>query len=59
MHITCGELVCIVLKILISTKNIVMRRVILPGITFVRKSYYCCISYLREKLCKMVTFVNL
>ena len=35
MHITCGELVCIVLKILMSTKNIVIRRVILPGITFV------------------------
>ena len=49
MHITCGELVCIVLKILMSTKNIVIRRVILPGITFVRKSYYFCISYYKEK----------
>ena len=31
---TCGELVCIVLKILMSTKNIVIKSVILPGITW-------------------------
>ena len=43
---TCGEFVWIVLKILMRTKNIVIKSVIRPGITYQKRKCIFCNAYI-------------